>query len=237
MTKHIVTLVKKERIANGTMAFHFTKPDDFDFVAGQYCTLTLIDPAVTDDEGDMRTISFAAAPFENTLLVATRVRDTAFKQVLKDLPVGAEAEMNGPYGAFALEDTDIPAVFIIGGIGITPARGIILQALHDKPLCDVTLLFVNHRRDDAPFTREFEVLATEYLHFTFVPISTQPEADDTDQEQGHLTTDILGKYVPDLAAPVFYLAGPSGMVTASRTLLETIGIEADHIQTEEFPGY
>ena len=42
--KQHVKLTKKEEIANGTMAFHFKKPAELTFRAGQFCDITLINP-------------------------------------------------------------------------------------------------------------------------------------------------------------------------------------------------
>jgi predicted ferric reductase len=49
------------------------------------------------------------------------------------MEIGAEITVDAPYGSFTLQNnTKIPAVFLSGGIGITPVRSIILQAAHDK---------------------------------------------------------------------------------------------------------
>ena len=54
-------------------------------------------------------------------MVATRIRDTAFKRVLKNLPSGSEIKIAGPDGSFYLPQKSLqPIVFLIGGIGITP---------------------------------------------------------------------------------------------------------------------
>jgi ferredoxin-NADP reductase len=41
-------LTKREEIAEGTTAFHFAKPADFQFRAGQSIDLTLLNPPETD---------------------------------------------------------------------------------------------------------------------------------------------------------------------------------------------
>jgi hypothetical protein len=76
-------LTKREEIAEGTMAFHFAKPADFQFRAGQSIDLTLLNPPETDAEGNSRAFSIASAPFDNDLMIATRMRDTALKRVLR----------------------------------------------------------------------------------------------------------------------------------------------------------
>src|SRR5690348_11713981 len=63
-------LVRSEVVAEGTMAFHFLKPEEFEFRPGQAIDVTLVEPPETDGEGNTRTFSIASAPFENDLMVA-----------------------------------------------------------------------------------------------------------------------------------------------------------------------
>src|SRR5436309_461700 len=118
--KYIVKLLKKEVVAEGTMAFYFEKPEGFEYKAGQNADYFLINPAEEDKEGNKRTFSFASAPEEKEIVWATRMRDTAYKRNLKNLPEGSELEMEGPYGDMVLHSrAEKPAVFLAGGIGIT----------------------------------------------------------------------------------------------------------------------
>jgi NAD(P)H-flavin reductase len=95
-------LVRSEVVAEGTMAFHFLKPDGFEFRPGQSIDVTLIDPPETDGEGNTRAFSIASAPFESDLMVATRMRDTAFKRVLGKASAGLDIKMDGPSGSLVL---------------------------------------------------------------------------------------------------------------------------------------
>lgn len=232
-----VKLIKSETVADGTMAFHFAKPPGFEFRAGQYGDFTLIDPAQTDAEGNTRTFSMMQAPFESDLVVATRMRDTAYKRVLKDLPVGTEIAIDAPYGDFTLHKTEsTPAVFIIGGIGVTPVRSMIAQATHDKTSHTITLLHSSRTPADLPLKADFEQLTKDNPRFTYV--QTVDSADGNwGGERGHVTAEMVKKYVPDLSKPIYYLSGPEGMVKAMRTLLIDLKVNEDNIRTEEFSGY
>ncbi len=75
---YTVTLTERRLVAEGTMAFYFDKPPQFVFAPGQFVDLTLLQPSETDAEGNTRAFSIASAPQESTLMVATRLRDTAF---------------------------------------------------------------------------------------------------------------------------------------------------------------
>lgn len=234
-----VKITKKEEIANGTMEFFLEKPEGFEFRAGQFCDITLIDPPETDEEGNTRGFSLVAAPYEDYLAIATRLRDTAFKRVLRNLPDGAEVKFDAPYGDFTLHKNESkPAVFVMGGIGVTPVRSMISQATHDKTGHKITLIHSNKTPADAPFQDDFRELAKENPNFTFVPVSSESAPDDFDGERGRINADLIKKYVSDFDNTIFYLAGPPGMVKAMRTILvDDLKADEDNIKTEEFDGY
>jgi ferredoxin-NADP reductase len=95
-------LVDRQEIAEGTMAFRFEKPLGWTFEAGQSIDITLLAPLETDAEGNTRTFTIASAPYEKSLMVATRMRDTAFKRVLKVMPLGTAVQIEGPAGDLTL---------------------------------------------------------------------------------------------------------------------------------------
>jgi ferredoxin-NADP reductase len=233
-------LKSREEIAEGTMAFHFEKPDGFAFKAGQFGDYTLINPTDTDSEGNIRGFSLASAPYESDLMLATRMRDTAFKRVLRSMEIGTEITLDAPYGSFTLHNkTSTPAVFLTGGIGVTPVRSIVLQAAHDNLPHKIFLFYSNRRPEDAAFLNELMEAQKRNPNYTFVGTITEPETSSPkwDGETGYITKDMLVKYVGDLILPIYYVAGPPGMVTAMRKTLNEAGVDDDNIRTEEFSGY
>ena len=95
-------LLNRVEVAEGTTAFYFEKPTGFDFIPGQSTDWTLLDPPENDSEGNVRTFSIASAPFEDQLMFATRMRDTAFKRSLKRAPLGTPVKLDSPTGSFTL---------------------------------------------------------------------------------------------------------------------------------------
>jgi ferredoxin-NADP reductase len=149
---HTAALIRREAIAEGTMAFHFAKAPDFEFRAGQAMDITLLDPPETDAEGNTRAFSIASAPFDKDLMIATRMRDSAFKRVLRKAELGLNVKIEGPSGSLVLHrKAEKPAVFLAGGIGITPFLSIIRQAAHEKAPHRLYLFYSNRRPEDAPF--------------------------------------------------------------------------------------
>lgn len=220
------------------MAFHWEMPDGFEFKAGQLTHIKLINPSEIDEKGTERALSFVYAPSEKELVTTTRLRDSAFKRELKDLPEGSEVEFDGANGSFTLHKTEsTPAVFLIGGIGITPIRSMIAEATNQKTDHDLTLLYSNKTPEDAPFLSDFEDMEKRNRHFTFVPVMTRSDADEWSGERGHIDAELLKRYVSDINKPIYYLSGPGDMVEAMQKMLVDAGVNEDNIRSEEFAGY
>lgn len=236
----IVRLIAKEEAAADTMTFRFEKPEGFQYQAGQFADYTLQNPAETDAEGDIRGFSFSSAPYEPFLAATTRLRDTAFKRVLRDSPIGTELALDAPWGSFTLHHkTQRPAVFLTGGIGITPVRSIVLQSAHDATGHTIVIFDSNKRPEDAAFLDEFTALAAANERITFVPTMSRMETSKREWsgETGHVDAAMLSRYIDDLSAPIYYLCGPGAMVKSMRGVLESAGVDSDDIRTEEFTGY
>jgi ferredoxin-NADP reductase len=239
-TSYLVKLRDRRQVAERTMAFQFEKPEDFTFKAGQSIDMTLINPPETDDEGNGRAFSIASAPDEPLLLVATRMRNTAFKRLLAALPIGSQVKIDGPFGNLVLHNNQArAAVFLAGGIGITPFRSILLRAAREHLPYRLFLFYSNRRREDAPFIQELEALQRQNANYTFVPTMTENRQSDCSWqgEMGRIDRPLLARHLKSVESPIYYMAGPPGMVRAMRTLLNRMGIDDDDIRTEEFVGY
>ena len=129
MADKTARLISREEVAEGTMAFHFEKPSGFSFRAGLFADVTLTDPLETDAKGNTRTFSIASAPSANEFVFTTRMRNTAFKRSLKQVKSTAEVKISPAAGSFTLhKNLAKPAVFLAGGIGITPFLSMVQQA-------------------------------------------------------------------------------------------------------------
>ena len=235
-----VKLRKRTEVAERTMAFAFEKPANFVFKAGQFLEITLTSPPETDSEGDSRAFSIASAPHEEMLMVATRMRDTAFKRVLGGMPLGAQVKVEGPFGDLVLHNNQArAAVFLAGGIGITPFRSMVVRAAKEQLPHHLFLFYSNRRPEDAPFLEELKSLERRNPNFRFVGTMTDMARSGRswDGETGYLDHEMLSRYLEGAASPIYYIAGPPAMVTALREMLNHAGVDDDDIRMEEFAGY
>jgi len=233
-------LKDRKEVAEDAMAFRFEKPSGWTFKAGEYLDMTLLDPSETDAEGDVRSFSIASAPHEETLMVATRMRDTAFKRVLKTMPMGTVVKIEGPSGDLILQnDVTRTAVFLAGGIGITPFRSIVHWAAKEKLPNRIVLFYSNRRPEDAPFLAELQSLEKDNPKYKLIASMTEMEKSHRpwNGETGLINQEMLGRHLKDAASPIYYIAGPPAMVKGLHEMLSKTGINDDDIRAEEFAGY
>ena len=233
-------LVSRHEVAERTTAFRFEKPSNWTFEAGQSLDMTLCEPPETDAEGNTRTFSMASGPDEDTLIVATRMRDTAFKRVLKTMPLGSAVKIEGPSGSLTLHnDVTRTAVFLAGGIGITPFRSMVLRAAKEKLTHRIVLFYSNRRPQDAPFLDELQALEKENPNYKLVASMTEMAKSHRSWhgEVGQIDREMLLRYLKDAASPIYYVAGPPEMVKGLHKTINGAGVDDDNIRAEEFAGY
>ena len=137
------------------------------------------------------------------------------------------------------DDASIPAVFLTGGIGITPVRSIVLQAIHDKLPHQILVFYSNRRPEDAAYLDELMSLKDMNPNYTFVGTMTEMEKSklEWDGETGYIDLMMLSKYLDNVRVPIYYLDGPPEMVKAMQKLLRQADVNEKNIRTEEFDGY
>ncbi len=220
-----IVLRRRQEVAERTLAFYFDKPAGFSHEAGQNALFSL--PSGTES----RTFTIASAPHERELMIATRMRDSPFKRSLAELPLGAKLKIDGPAGLMVLhEDESRPAVFLAGGIGITPFLAMARDADARRLRHRITLIYSNRRPQDAAFLAELQRMP---LHM----VATMTDAPEWKGEKRRISRELLAEHVPDLLAPVYYFAGPLRMTMAVQGTLTELGVKDDDMRCEEFYGY
>lgn len=233
-------VLERATVAEGTMAFRLAKPEGFSYKAGQTVDLTLLNPSETDAEGNVRTFSLTSDPADASLMIATRMRDTAFKRVLRSMPLDAPIQIEGPFGDLTLPNRATrPVVLLAGGIGITPFHAMALMAAREQLAHRIFLFYGNRRPEDAAFLEELTALPARNARFTLVAVMSEMEKSKRtwDGPRGFITAELLKQHLAGAADPLYYIAGPPGMVTALKKTLTGSGVNEDDIRSEDFSGY
>jgi ferredoxin-NADP reductase len=235
----LAQIKEKREVAKGTLLVTFDLlGEEVDFAPGQYFFVTLPDVGYQDDKGLRRHITVVTSPNEKGVLgFATRMRDSAFKRSLGELPVGAEVDVESPKGNFVLpENTSRPLVFVAGGIGITVFRSMLRYIREERLPYRVTLVYSNRDRESTAFLDELKELAQEIPDLRLILTMTQDPGweGETRNVDSQFFEDYLGE---DLNEYTFLVAGPPAMAEGVQQALEEAGVQDENVIVERYSGY
>jgi ferredoxin-NADP reductase len=230
---------EKREVAKGTLLVTFDLlGEEVDFAPGQYFFVTLPNVGYQDDKGLRRHITVVTSPNEKGVLgFATRMRDSAFKRSLGELPVGAEVDVESPKGNFVLpENTSRPLVFVAGGIGITVFRSMLRYIREERLPYRVTLVYSNRDRESTAFLDELRELEQELPNLRLVLTMTQDPGweGETRKIDSQFFADYLGE---DLNEYTFLVAGPPAMTGGMQEALASAGVREENVIAERYSGY
>jgi ferredoxin-NADP reductase len=234
------TIKEKRQVAKGTLMVTFDLlGEEVDWTPGEYFWVELLDPPYEDEKGPRRHITVVTSPTEGGALgLATRLRDSAFKKSLVEMPEGSAVDVEQPKGNFLLpEDTSKDYVFVAGGIGITPFRSM-LRYIADKGLDDykITLVYSNRDQESTAFFDELQELEPRIggLRVVF----TMDEDPGWDGESRRISPEMLEDVLgDDLSSFQFMIAGPPGMAKAVQAAILESGVPEDQVKSDSFSGY
>jgi len=267
-SEYELSLLEKQMFeGTDVMSFRFSKQqqgkqaDDkqssfLDYTAGQYAFFD-IGGVYNDTRGPIRHFTISSSPTEDFIMITTRIRDTPYKKRLESLEKDVKVKVRGPQGKFVLhEDYSKPAVFLSGGIGVTPFRSMIKYATDKQLPIKIVMFDSNRNQENTLFKREFDEYVNINRNLKIVYTITEEEekqgAEDTISssssptrqqwtgERGRMDRDMLTKHLTDdeIKNSIFYTCGPPAMIKAMQDLLQNIlQVPNDRIKVEEFTGY
>ena len=175
--------------------------------------------------------SLSAIPAKNEFRLTIR-QSGDYTNTIGDLQPGTRVLVSGPFGRFtsAIAVTD-KRLFIAGGVGITPIRTLIKEAV-DHAL-DSTLLYANRTPSDVVFDDELSLMPT--LHVVNVYSDPPP---DFKGARGYITAELVQRTVPDFKKRDIYLCGPPVMMDGIIDGLLAGGLSPHQLHYERFslPG-
>lgn len=220
-----LTLIEKAHETADIWTFRFRHDEPLVWEAGQYVQVE-IPHDNPDDKGTKRWFTNAAAPYEGVLQITTRITATTFKQALSHLEPGDRITLRQyPEGDFTWVETDVPVIFVAGGIGVTPFHSILKQRLHDGEALDVTLIY-GSRSQGVAFGDELTLWEEADHSLRVHRVVGEP-----------LTVEVLTDLVPDLLKSLVYVSGPEPMVEALGGALRAAGLPNPQLKEDSFPGY
>jgi CDP-4-dehydro-6-deoxyglucose reductase len=204
------------------------------FLAGQYIDLLLKD-------GRRRSFSLATPPHDDALLElhVRHVPDGFFSGPLFNEYKGREIlRFEGPLGTFFLrEDSDKPIVFVAGGTGFAPIKGVIEHALHHRldRYRPMVLYWGVRAKQDLYLPHLPGTWQQQGENFTFIPVLSDPAPDDAWPGRiGFVHQAVLDDFADLSGYQVYACGGPAMIDVARTTFTQARGLPADEFFADSF---
>lgn len=222
-----------EPLGNNVKTFWFRPEKQLDYTAGQFIELTLPHPN-PDERGDRRWFTLSSSPNDEYIAITTKhaERPSSFKMALFSLELGDSVTISQAMGDFVLpKDKSIPLIYVIGGIGVTPAHSMLkwLQDVNQERTIEV--LYAAKTDTDLIFNGTLEKSAKKIEYFISEP------ADNSDNAAKALTVNDILKVTNNVTKPLVYLSGPEELVEVLVAELKQNGVSGSRLVTDYFPGY
>jgi ferredoxin-NADP reductase len=227
-----VAFSAREPVCQGTASFFFERPEAYRFAAGQYFTLTLR----TEDGDQTKSFSHCDSPGDERSQLTTRLTGSAFKNALEALVPGDPVAVAGPFGSLTVPEGVTKAAFLVGGVGITPARSILRDSVQRGT--GLTALVFDGNLDEGciPFNEEFKRFEDEVPSVRFVHVLERPGQAWTG-ERGFITAETVRRHCDPLDGWHWFVAGPPAMTKAMELVIAALRLPADRVSREPFSGY
>ena len=201
------------------------------FRAGQYAWLTVGDTPLTLQQ---HPFSFASSDAVSGRIEFGIKEFGNFTATIKNLRPGTRGFLEGPYGSFTLDPRAQGAVFVVGGIGITPVLSILRSCKDRQERRPLLLIYANNRWDETAFRNEVEDLG-KHLDLKIVHVLAQPP-DGWEGDVGFVTEDVLARHLSgkrglDLQ---YFVCGPAPMMDVVERALVAQGVLLWRLNSERF---
>ena len=201
------------------------------FLAGQYIDFLLKD-------GRRRSFSIANAPHEDEFieLHIRHIDGGRFtSEVFDEMHEKDLVRIQGPLGTFFLrEDSNRPVIFMVGGTGFGPVKGIIEHALATKIERPMHLYWGARAKEDLYMDEQVKEWMRQNPLIRYTPVLSEPKDEDQwDGRTGYVHEAIAEDY-DDLSKHEIYASGRPEMVYAGKDVFEKQGLDLQHYFSDAF---
>ena len=158
-----------------------------------------------------------------------------------NLKAGDKITISGPYGDFFIKDTEREMVYIGGGAGMAPMRSHLFHLFHTlKTGRKVSYWYGARSLREMFYDNQFQKIKDEFPNFSYnVALSDPLDKDNWEGYKGFIHQVLHDNYLEKHEDPTeieYYICGPPMMLTACKNMLDSLGVEPDMIDFDDFGG-
>tara|TARA_A100001011_G_C14278591_1_gene830490 strand:+ start:270 stop:1499 length:1230 start_codon:yes stop_codon:yes gene_type:complete len=208
--------------------------------------------AENKNDGVFRAYSMANHPAEgNMVMLNVRIAHPPPRQwdappgiassYIYNLKPGDKATISGPYGEFFIKDTEREMVYIGGGAGMAPMRSHLFHLFQTlKTGRKVSFWYGARSLREMFYDSHFKKIAEKFPNFNYnVALSDPLPEDNWKGSTGFIHQVLLDEYLDKHDDPTeieYYICGPPMMLTACSNMLDSLGVEPEMIDYDDFGG-
>jgi len=229
---HKITGVTQE--SSDMWRIDFEVDDDFYYMPGQFAFFRLL----SDKNRELHPFTISSSPTEQGKMSITVKELGDFTKEIGKIKPGDEIIMEGPYGRFSYLNYpyERQIVFIVGGVGVTPALSMIKHMADTHESRRVLLVWGVRKVSDIIRVKELNEAMKFIPNLRIVPVvSDEPEYTG---EKGYLNKYMLTRMLDasgiSMYSAGYYLCGPSPLMKSAGRILKSLRIPKTLIHDERF---
>lgn len=232
MNRFTVKIIELVQTTPSAVTLLIEKPDNFNFKPGQWAYFTLWGPMGEAS----RALSFSSSPTEPHLQVTKRMSGSGFCRNIELALPGDEVAFSDPMGSLVYEGGLDKVTFLAGGIGITPIRSILKNAMDKKVTGEKNLIYGNLNIEEAAFSHEIRTWEDKDPGLKVTHVLLDPH-EGWNGFSGFIDRTVIEATITDLHGQIYYVSGPPSMVEAVTAHLRDLGIRGKKVLVEQLKGY
>lgn len=215
-----VELIGKKKLVSDIWQFEFTKPQNFEFIAGDFCEVEVGNVQI----GASRWLTIASHPDYKHLIFITKIptkTPSLFKKLLSELTLGSNVMISPALGMFHLpRQADTKILMIALGLGITPFLSMLSATENNQVFQNIKMLY----------------WAKDGEHLNFGELN-QVDTMGVKTSEFEINTSSVAQLCTDFKQRTIYLSGPENICLELYEQLQKDGLELGKIKLDYFEGY
>jgi ferredoxin-NADP reductase len=220
--------ISREKLSNNISSFWFKPTSKISFIPGQFTDITLY----PDNHKLTQTFTISSSPEDDLISVTIKFQDkvSQYKNILNNLKPDDLVDVGPVMGDFVLPiDKSISAIFIAGGIGITPLISIVSELKNNNDKREIKIIHAISSTDDL-------IKPELFIDQDYHPI-LKNKTNSWLGEFGKVDINLIKKICTKTTEKtIFYVSGPQVMVESLFNQISKAYPNNQRVM-DYFPGY
>jgi predicted ferric reductase len=192
------------------------------FTSGQFVYLEFSNPVLGSET---HPYSISSAPQESELRISAKILGD-YTLRLPNLKEGNRAFIYGPYGTFGQIPKSEKAIWIAGGIGVTPFLSQLHSEIYQQRYKSISFYYAYRTSEEGIYDGEIREIANRIPYCRYVKWCSN--------ERKRLTADAINQETPIDSVDAIFCCGPPPMMEGLKKQFLQLGLPEDKFHFENF---